>query len=133
MDRKRDDTSPKPQDKHKGEKEVYKRNVFQDIELQGDVDLDYITSHNNKLLKPVTSRYDWKTLDTKATIKQENELRTGAVVRISVNDRGVGGSGGNLVKTSVPNTVEQTFSMFSVSSKNKRSNPKTNISLSRWP
>ena len=57
MDRKSDETSPTPEDKQKD------TNVFEHNALQDDIDLYYATSHNNKLLKPVTSRYDWKTLN----------------------------------------------------------------------
>ena len=126
MDRKRDETSPTPEDKQKLESEVNARNLYEQIVSQGDINRYYATSNSNEIVIQDNSGYEWQTLDVTATIKQENEPRTSAVVRISVNDKGAGGKGDNLVKTSVPNS-------FSVSSKNKRNNSKPNISLSRSP
>ena len=126
MDRKRDETSPTPEDKQKLESEVNARNLYEQIVSQGDINRYYATSNSNEIVIQDNSGYEWQTLDVTATIKQENEPRTSAVVRISVNDKGAGGSGDNLVKTSVPNS-------FSVSSKNKRNNSRPSISLSRSP
>ena len=79
----------KPEDKQK-ETEGHKRNTFECIAVQGDEDTYYAASKQNKLPKLDKSSFEGKMLDNIATIKQENEPRTSAVVKISVNDKGVG-------------------------------------------
>ena len=92
MDQKRDETSPTPEDKHKSESKG-NANVFEYNALQNDIDVSYATFHGKETPKPDKASYKGQPLDTKASIKQENEPRTSAVVRISQNDKGAGGGG----------------------------------------
>ena len=90
MDPKRDETSPTPEDKQNVNRSKGNTNVLEYNALQDDIDLHYATSHSEESHKPDKTSYKRKTLDTKASIKQENKPRTNAVAKISQNNRGVG-------------------------------------------